>query len=122
VNKTWHPAQARLGRMTTTHSSKPAPDSAPAAERRVPRHVGRPGPGSPVERLAYSVDEAAGLARLSRDLPYDETRRGHLAYIKVGRRCLITGRRLEQFLNITPSSRSFPAGTPSQLKAADGAP
>jgi hypothetical protein len=49
-------------------------------------------------------------------------RRGHLAYIKVGRRCLITGRHLEQFLNITPSSRSFPAGTASELKAAEGAP
>ena len=49
-------------------------------------------------------------------------RRGNLSYIKVGRRRLITRQHLEQFLDITPSSRSFPAGTASELKAADGAP
>jgi len=50
------------------------------------------------ERLAYSVDEAAQLTGLSRDLLYDEMRRGHLNYIKVGRRRLITRQHLEQFL------------------------
>jgi excisionase family DNA binding protein len=108
--------------MTTTHPSKPVSGSAPAAERPAPRQASGPEPGAPAERLAYSVDEAARLTGLSRDLLYDEMRRGKLSYIKVGRRRLITRQHLEQFLNLTPSSRSFPAGTASELKAADGAP
>jgi excisionase family DNA binding protein len=51
-------------------------------------------------RLAYSVDEAARLTGLSRDLLYDEMRRGNLAYLKVGRRRLITRQHLQQFLGI----------------------
>ena len=51
-------------------------------------------------RLAYSVDEAALLTGLSRDLLYDEMRRGNLAYVKVGRRRLITRQHLQQFLGI----------------------
>jgi excisionase family DNA binding protein len=51
-------------------------------------------------RLAYSVDEAARLTGLSRDLLYDEMRRGHLAFVKVGRRRLITRQHLQQFLGI----------------------
>ena len=49
-------------------------------------------------RLAYSVDEAALLTGLSRDLLYDEMRRGNLAYVKVGRRRLITLQHLQHFL------------------------
>ena len=108
--------------MTTTHPPSEPGSGIPAAERLVPRQAGRSEPGPPAERLAYSVDEAAHLTGLSRDLLYDEMRRGHLDYIKVGRRRLITRQHLEQFLNITPSSRSFPGGTASELKAADGAP
>ena len=37
------------------------------------------------ERLAYSVDEAAAITGLSRDLLYDQMRAGKLAYLKVGR-------------------------------------
>jgi excisionase family DNA binding protein len=59
---------------------------------------GRPGQVPPAERLAYSVDEAARLTGLSRDLLYDEMRRGHLSFIKVGRRRLITRQHLQQFL------------------------
>ena len=51
-------------------------------------------------RLAYSVNEAARLTGLSRDLLYDEMRRGNLAYVKVGRRRLITRQHLQQFLGI----------------------
>ena len=51
-------------------------------------------------RLAYSVDEAAHLTGLSRDLLYDEMRRGNLTYVKVGRRRLITRQHLQQFLGI----------------------
>ena len=51
-------------------------------------------------RLAYSVDEAARLTGLSRDLLYDEMRRGNLAYVKAGRRRRITRQHLNQFLGI----------------------
>lgn len=54
------------------------------------------------DRLAYSVDEVAQLTGLSRDLLYDEMRRGNLAYLKVGRRRLITRQHLDQFLTATP--------------------
>ena len=54
----------------------------------------------PSGRLAYSIDEAARLTGLSRDLLYDEMRRGNLTYIKVGRRRLITRQHLQQFLGI----------------------
>jgi excisionase family DNA binding protein len=57
-------------------------------------------PDLPAERLAYSVDEAARLTELSRDLPYDQMRRGKLPYVKIGRRRLITRQHLEQFLNV----------------------
>jgi excisionase family DNA binding protein len=51
-------------------------------------------------RLAYSVGEAAVLTGLSRDLLYDQMRRGNLASIKVGQRRLITRQHLNQFLGI----------------------
>ena len=53
----------------------------------------------PVERLAYSVDEAAAIAGLSRDLLYDQMRTGKLAYIKIGSRRIITRQHLEAFLS-----------------------
>jgi excisionase family DNA binding protein len=55
-------------------------------------------PSPPGERLAYSVDEAAQITGLSRDLLYDQMRNGRLAYIKVGRRRIITRQHLEAFL------------------------
>jgi len=60
----------------------------------------QPGNPEPVQadRLAYSVDEAARLTGLSRDLLYDQMRRGNLTYVKVGRRRLITRHHLQQFL------------------------
>lgn len=110
--------------MTTRHPpGKPAPDSTPAAERPVPPQASRPEPEPPAERLAYSVDEAARLTGLSRDLLYDEMRRGHLNYIKIGRRRLITRQHLEQFLGITPGPRPSAAlTTASDRKAASSAP
>ena len=62
--------------------------------------VGQVGQDPHSGRLAYSVDEAARLTGLSRDLLYDEMRRGNLAYVKVGRRRLITRQHLNQFLGI----------------------
>jgi excisionase family DNA binding protein len=52
----------------------------------------------PNERLAYSVDEAAAITGLSRDLLYDQMRTGKLAYLKIGRRRIITRQHLEAFL------------------------
>jgi excisionase family DNA binding protein len=56
-------------------------------------------PDPVITRLAYSVDEAASLTGLSRDLLYDQMRRGKLAYLKVGRRRIITRRHLDEFLS-----------------------
>ena len=69
------------------------PDPAPlgddsAAAARLDPHGGR---------LAYSVDEAAWLTGLSRDLLWDEMRRGNLASVKVGTWRLITCQHLQQF-------------------------
>jgi excisionase family DNA binding protein len=61
--------------------------------------------GHSAERLAYSVDEAAVLTGLSRDLLYDEMRRGNLRYRKIGRRRLITRQHLEEFLGLVPRPR-----------------
>ena len=87
------PGPASLSR----HAPGPVPpednDGAAAA-------ASRAGPDQPNGRLAYSVGEAARLTGLSRDLLYDEMRRGNLAYTKVGRRRLITRQHLNQFLGI----------------------
>lgn len=53
----------------------------------------------PAERLAYSVDEAAAITGLSRDLLYDQMRTGRLAYLKIGRRRIITRQHLQAFLS-----------------------
>jgi excisionase family DNA binding protein len=60
-------------------------------------------PGPAAERLAYSVNEVARLTGLSRDLLYDEMRRGNLSYVKIGRRRVITHEHLQQFLGIAPT-------------------
>jgi hypothetical protein len=41
-----------------------------------------------------------GLTGLSRDLLFDQMRRGNLPYVKTGRRRLITRQHLEQFLGV----------------------
>jgi excisionase family DNA binding protein len=110
--------------MTTRQPPrKPRNGSTPTVAAFVPPQARAPESGPAAERLAYSVDEAARLTGLSRDLLYDEMRRGHLDYIKVGRRRLLTRQHLEQFLGITPRSRPSPAGsTGSDPKAAGRAP
>ena len=62
--------------------------------------AGRSGQDPRSGRLACSVNEAARLTGRSRDLLYDEMRCGNLAYVKVGRRCLITRQHLQQLLGI----------------------
>jgi excisionase family DNA binding protein len=61
-----------------------------------------PASEQPADRLAYSIDEATGLTGLSRDLLYDQMRAGNLAYLKVGRRRIITRQHLEAFLTRGP--------------------
>jgi excisionase family DNA binding protein len=74
-------------------TSDPAPPGDTTTTDRVGQHP-------PSGRLAYSLDEAARLTGISRDLLYDEMRRGNLTYLKVGRRRLITRQHLNQFLGI----------------------
>jgi excisionase family DNA binding protein len=108
--------------MTARHPPKtPRPGSAPATEALVPPQASAPEPAPAAERLAYSVDEAAQLTGLSRDLLYDEMRRGHLDYLKVGRRRLITRWHLEQFLGITPGHQPPTPGSTTSGKAGTSA-
>jgi excisionase family DNA binding protein len=90
--------------MTTRHPRRnPAHDGTPSApEVPATTEEERLQPGKPAERLAYSVDEAARLTGLSRDLLYDQMRFGNLDFIKIGRRRLITRQHLERFLGIAP--------------------
>jgi excisionase family DNA binding protein len=76
-------------------ASSPPPEDNIAAG--TPSRAGRDSHG---RRLAYFVDEAARVTGRSRDLLYDQKRRGNLAYVKVGMRCLITRQHLQQFLGI----------------------
>jgi excisionase family DNA binding protein len=55
-----------------------------------------------VDRVAYSIKEAAEATGLSRDLLYDEMRAGRLAFLKVGRRRIITRQQLQAFLARSP--------------------
>ena len=60
----------------------------------------------PNERLAYSVDEAAAITGLSRDLLYDQMRRGNLTCVKIGRRRLITRQHWNSSWASHPDGRS----------------
>ena len=95
--------------MSMRDRRDPGSRSAPPAARTPAPSSGEPEPGL-AERLAYSVDEAARLTGLSRDLLYDEMRRGNLTYLKVGRRRLITRQHLEQFLHLAPGPAVHQAG------------
>jgi excisionase family DNA binding protein len=97
--------------MTTRHPRRNSiPKGRPtSADASAPSPVDVPAPRPPAERLAYSVDEAARLTGLSRDLLYDQMRHGNLDYIKIGRRRLITRQHLEQFLEMTPQPEPPPA-------------
>ena len=87
------------------HKRKPGPaslpgrtsDPAPPGDTIATERAGQDSPGG---RLAYSVDEAARLTGLPRDLLYDEMRRGNLAYVKVARWRLITRQYMQRLLGI----------------------
>ena len=74
----------------STHATSPASPQFSRAE-----------PEAAAERLAYSIEETARLTGLSRDLLYDQMRRGNLPYLKIGRRRIITRQHLRQFLGLT---------------------
>lgn len=95
--------------MSSRHPARMPEPADTTAAALVPSQGGSPETSTAAERLAYSVDEAAALTGLSRDLLYDEMRRGHLGYLKVGRRRLITRQHLEEFLGITTWSQPDPA-------------
>jgi excisionase family DNA binding protein len=82
--------------LSAPRPAAPTPASSPA-----PPQPGSAEPELAAERLAYSVEETARLTGLSRDLLYDQMRRGNLPYLKVGRRRLITRQHLRQFLGLT---------------------
>jgi excisionase family DNA binding protein len=89
--------------MSARHPRQnPRPGTAPSPAAAAPPRAEEPEPGLSAGRLAYSVDEAARLTGLSRDLLYKQMRQGNLDYLKIGRRRLITRRHLEHFLAITP--------------------
>jgi excisionase family DNA binding protein len=89
------PSQRRSPRPQT-----PGPDGAAAVMAGSPAAAEHGQPVLDAERLAYSVQEAARMTGLSRDLLYDQMRRGNLSYIKIGRRRLITRQHLQQFLGL----------------------
>ena len=84
------PGPASLPRRT----SDPAP---PGDDHRHPNRQARTrrAAGWPIPLM-----RAARLAGLSRDLLYDEMRRGNLASIKIGRRRVITRQHLRHFRGI----------------------
>jgi excisionase family DNA binding protein len=105
----------------TTHGAREPRSAPPSASTPAPPGTSMPQP-DPAGRLAYSVSEAARITGLSRDLLYDEMRRGNLAYLKVGRRRLITLRHLEQFLEITPGTGPLTGSGDSPRRTGSGAP
>jgi excisionase family DNA binding protein len=76
----------------------PSPAQQPDANAAADANAASRNADAPGERLAYSVAEAAFITGLSRDLLYDQMRAGKLAYLKVGRRRVITRQNLEAFL------------------------
>jgi excisionase family DNA binding protein len=59
-----------------------------------------------VDRKAFSPNEAAGLAGVSRSLIFAEIKARRLAAKKAGRRTIITAEALDAWLAKLPSSRS----------------
>ena len=51
-----------------------------------------------MDKLAYSIDEAATASGIKKDLLYAEINRGRLRSLKVGRRRLVRAKALEEWL------------------------
>jgi excisionase family DNA binding protein len=106
IETAWAPQcvgdELRQVRAAAWHVRLARPPGRPPRRRRRQRRARPASTGSThfAERLAYSVDETVRLTGLSRDLLYNEMRRGNLPYVKVGRRRLITHQHLQQFLGV----------------------
>jgi len=61
--------------------------------------------GTAVERLAYTVDEAAAMLGIGRDLIYDEIRMRHLRSKKVGARRIIGRHHILEWLDADERER-----------------
>lgn len=51
-----------------------------------------------MERLTYTVDEAAKLLGISRNVAYEGVARGEIPHIRVGRRILIGRKQFHRYL------------------------
>ncbi|MBL8087461.1 MAG: helix-turn-helix domain-containing protein [Chthonomonas sp.] len=60
--------------------------------------MSNPSSRPPVQRLAYTVQEAAALLSLSRSLVYELINAGKIDTIKIGRARRITSNQLEKYL------------------------
>jgi excisionase family DNA binding protein len=58
----------------------------------------REGRGKMEDKLTLSVEEAARLLGIGRNLCYDRVKTGEIPVIKIGRRLLVPRRALERFL------------------------
>jgi excisionase family DNA binding protein len=79
-------------RPTPAAGAKPQPGSAA-----VPELSGRP--RAATERLAYTVEEAADVVGVGRDLLYDEIRTGRLRSKKAGARRVVARHHLVEWLD-----------------------
>lgn len=68
------------------------------------------------DRIVLTVEEAAGLLRISRGLAYEMVRDGRLPHIRLGRRILVGRQALEQMLSCPESAR---VGRPGDDPAAE---
>ena len=62
-----------------------------------------------VQKMAFSIDEAAMRVGLGRDAIYGAVRQGKLEAKKMGRRTLVTADALRRYLDDLPSLRLPPA-------------
>ena len=66
---------------------------------RIPRkHVMGAGAVSAAPKLILTIDEAAGVLRISRQSAYEAARRGEIPTIRLGRRILVPRRALEKLI------------------------
>lgn len=76
--------------------------------------------GEPPDRLAVSVNEAARLLGISRDLAYDLVARGEIPAIRLGRRLVVARRTLQHLLAgqaVTAGDRPAEAGPAASAEA-----
>lgn len=62
------------------------------------------GENRPVQRLTYSVDEAAEVLGISRASAYEAIRKGEIPHIKIGKRILIPRVALDDLLRCAESN------------------